>query len=382
MKTRLQFWLLAATVLVPAFAEAKDVSCTDGFDCLCDRISRSSDPAFTPGVLYCEDFENPVLNNGSNYVAGVDGRADGWADKYGAGKTDCLDMQYPSGTGQRDEGMEGRQPFSCIDIVQETTCEVESDCVFDGKSSLAHRLRPGHTGGIVGEAIFSSTKVRNFGVTMAVKVTTNYASPKDGNNNGPAHKMNEFGNGYQCIMGCSTFNAGNPGWPFATAMKSFGSNPGGTVVRGVDEWSAGDGGYRFGPTKTDYDFDRDLGKGRWGCLKMQWTGWGTSNASAIYWFNDREIIRVNGLDMTTLAENADGISEFFYNDYFNGSDGLGSGYTGSSLAYRVEDNMVVTSGAPASCVAIGLGDGSTPPPVTPPPASSTLGKPGTPIFTP
>lgn len=352
MRLRRQLWLLAASLLPPVLCEAKDAPCTDGVNCLCDRISVPSDPLYTPGVLFCEDFEDPVLDNGSRYMRGVDGRADGWARKYGPGSDDCIDVGVPSGLEQRDEGMEGTQAFSCFNVVQESRCEVGTDCVFEGTSSLAHRLRPGHTGGIVGLGTFSQTFLRDFGATMAVKVSTNYASPKEPGN-GPAHKMNEWGEGFQCIMGCATNNAGNPSWPFAAGLKDFTANPGGTLLRGVGEWD-GVSGYRFGPTHTDYDFDRDFGKGVWGCLKMQWTGWGTSNAEATYWFNDNEIVHLTNFDMHTLIDNAAGIRSFVFNDYFNGSDGIGSGYTGSSLAYRIEDNLVITSGAPASCAKIGF----------------------------
>jgi hypothetical protein len=386
MKIRLIHCLLLAFCLLPALAGAKDQTCTDGVNCLCDRISKSGDPSFTPGVLFCEDFEDPKLNNGSNYQRGVDGPADGWADKYGPGNQTCIDPTQPSGIGTRDEGEEGRQSFSCIDVVQENSCEVGNDCVFDGVSSLAFRLRPGIGAGIMGVAYFSPTNVRNFGFTYAVKLSSNYVGPHDPGSNGPANKTNEWGQSMSCILGCSTFNAGATSWPFAAGMKAFGSNPGGTVVRGRGEWD-GDSGYRFAPTQADYDFNRDWGKGNWGCFQMQWTGWGTSNATAKYWFNGKEIYNMQNFNMASLGGEASGIRSFVWNAYYNGADGTGSGYTGSSLAYRLEDNLVVTSGVPASCAAIGL-TGAPTPPASPPPAEpppptgGTLGTPGRPYFVP
>jgi hypothetical protein len=361
----------AAVSLAAGPAQAKDEACTDGQNCLCDRVKKPGDALYTSNVVFCEDFEDPVLNNGNDVVPGVEDRADGWADKYGPGVSDCLDLSQPAGEGLRDEGMEGTNPWSCINIVQENACEVGTDCVFQGKSSLAHRFRPNRNGGIVGNANWGSGNLRNFGATLVMKFSTNYISPKDGNA-GPANKTNEWGPRDQCILGCSVSNAGNPSAPFAATLKPFlNGNPGGVMVQGQVEWD-GSSGFRYGPTRTDYDFTRDWGKGNWGCMQMQWTGWGTSNAEARYWFNGKQIVHLRNLNMTGLQDNAGGISSFAFNNYYNGP-GTGTGYPGTTLAHRLEDNIVVTSGAPVSCNTIGLG-------VTPPPQEEELGAPGQPVI--
>ena len=347
-------WLLAGMILLLGFeAQAKDTACTYGQNCLCDRLKKTSDPLYNPNVIFCEDFENPVLNNGDSYQRGVNGKGDGWATKYGPPSDGCLDLSQPAGQGLRDEGAEGTQSWSCFNVVQENVCEVESDCVFEGTSSLAFKFKPNNTGGIIGRGNFTGGNTRDIGITIAMKVTRNFISPKDPGNNGPGAKTNEWGNLDQCIMGCSTFNAGNPSFPFAAGMKTFTSNPNPVVLRGQGEWD-GVSGYRFGPKSADYDFTRDWGKGNWGCLQIKWTGWGTSAAEGTYWFNGKEIISMKNFNMSTLKDNQSGIAGFSFNSYFNGADGTGSGYTGTSMAYRIEDNLVVTRGNPVSCEAVGF----------------------------
>jgi hypothetical protein len=380
---RIQAWVVAGLTLITAASSyAKDTACTYGQNCLCDRVKKSGDALYNPNVLYCEDFEDPSLNNGDavvyndSYVSqfGADARyGDGWAKKYGPQSDNCMTKNLPAGYNIRPRGAEGTHPWSCINIVQENGCEVGNDCVFEGSSALAFRMIKGQANGIVGRASISQNDIRNFGVTIAMKVTSNYVSPKDPGNNGPAHKTDEWGYNDNCIMGCSTSNAGNPPWPFAAALKTFTSNPGGQVLRGVGEWD-GSSGYRFGPTAADYNFDTMWGKGNWGCLQMKWTGWGSASAEATYWFNGKEIIHIKNLDMRTLKDNANGLSEFAFNAYYNGADGLGSGYTGASTAYRLEDNIVVTSGEPMSCNAIGLGTSVQ--------AAPALGAPGQPQLLP
>jgi hypothetical protein len=375
-------WLLASMILLfGAAAQAKDTPCTYGQNCLCDRLKKTSDPLYNPSVIFCEDFENPVLNNGDNYQPGVDGLADGWSRKYGPGPGDCLDLKYPSGTGQRDEGSEGTNAHSCINIVQEGACEVGTDCVFEGTSALAFRYRPNHTGGIMGGTKFIGGPTTNFGVTMLWKVTPNFVSPHDPGGNGPGAKSDEYGVSDSCILGCSTFNAGAgaQAYPFAGVTKPMTGRANPTILRGVGE--QGDDGYRFAPTTTDYQQSRDWPKGTWACYQTKWTGWGTKSASMTYWLNGREIIKMTNYDMTTMVNNQGGVGGFSWNDYYNGADGTGSGYTGSSLAYRIEDNVVVTNGDPVSCDAVGFtgaasaGDpsGGT---------TTTLGTPGRPMFTP
>ena len=378
-------WLLASMILLlGAAAQAKDTACTYGQNCLCDRFKKTSDPLYNPNVIFCEDFENPVLNNGDQWRSGVDGPADGWADKYGPGNDSCIDKSQPAGAGLRDEGEEGTNPHSCINIVQEGACEVESDCVFEGTSALAFRYRQNVAAGIMGKATFAGGNHHDFGVTMAWKVTTNYLTPHDPGGNGPGAKTDEFGVSDSCILGCSTSNAqaGRTAFPFAGVTKPMGSSPNPTIIRGRGEW--GGDGYRFAPNPADYDQTRDWPKGTWACYQVKWTGWGTSNATMTYWMNGREILNMTNYNMSSMSNNQNGVGSFSWNNYYNGADGTGSGYTGATLAHRLEDNIVVTNGDPVSCATIGFNGVSEPPP--PPPAGGgtppPLGKPGQPIFTP
>ncbi len=372
--------IAALLALVASGAAAKDTPCTDGVDCLCDRLANPADPLYDPNVVFCEDFEDPRLNNGDQLVPGVDGPADGWADKYGPPSNGCLDASQPAGQGLRDEGAEGTHPWSCFNIVQEGACEVGSDCVFDGTSSLGHRMRPGATQGIFGRASLTRPAT-NFGLTMVWKLSDNYVTPKERADR-VAQKSNEFGAYDHCILGCSVNNAGNPDYPFAATLKPFSRNPGGRALMGNLEWD-GSAGLRFGPTQSDYDFERDWGKGRWACVQMQWTGWGTSNASAKYWINGRPVLELAGIDMTALAGNRDagGLRGFAFNNYYN------NGYPGPSIAYRLEDNIVIRDGPPASCATIGFDsanatidaplepsdEGNSPPPAEEPPPAEPPG---------
>ena len=193
---------------------------------------------------------------------------------------------------------------------------------------------------------------------MAMKWTANYVSPKDGGA-GPAHKTNEWDHSVECIQGCSVSNAGSSGAPFGATVKPFSSEPHVDMIQGLYEYAGT--GFRFGPNSEDYSFTRDWGKGNWGCFQMQWTGWGTSSAEARYWINGRQILHMKNFDMSKQTDGAtDGIAEFKFNNFYNGTNGTDSGYPGSSIAYRLEDNIVVTSGAAVSCAAIGFATPSSP----------------------
>ena len=326
-------------------------NCDDGVDCYCDRVHDPEDALYNPGVIFCEDFEDPRLNDGDDSVPGVADSGDGWADKYPGQVDGCLDGSQPRGQGLKDEGAEGTNAWSCVNVVQEGACETGDDCVFDGDNALAHRAIPGKKNGITGRASFSGGYTNDFSVTMAIKYTDNFVLPKDGG--GVANKTNEFGEARTCILGCSVSNVSSD-TPFGATLKAFRlpdgphPGPGGTVHQG--QFNYQDGGWRFGPDNEDYDFHRDWGLGNWACFQMQWTGYGTSNASGTYWINGQQVFHASDLDLFDLPRDGGGrgINQFEWNNYYNG------GYSGSTIASRLEDNIVITNGTPVSCEAIGF----------------------------
>ena len=325
----------AALLLAAAPAGAKDETCTDGTSCLCDKIAQTD-----PGVVFCEDFESPLLNQ--------DGAGSGWTDAYGAPVDGC--WQKGLASGQWVKTVEGTCATCCVNVVTETACEVpgQTDCVFQGKQSLGHRYHPGATQGAVGGK--SIPTGANFGVTMAVKFSKNYAngdSPK---------KTDEFGPPNHCILGCSS----------ATYVSSSLGNPFHGVIfwdtsKAAPTWRnvVGHGGYSgvaFGwyPDVTStYDFNRDHGIDSWHCWKLHISNVGRPNATIRHWTDDRLLVQVENVDLTNMMNAAQGFNQITLNNYAN------EGYPGSSIAYRYEDNIVVTtSSEPVGCQAIGFNLGS------------------------
>jgi len=358
-------------ILAAAGAAAKDEACTDGVDCLCDDIAAlEADSGAT--VVFCEDFEAASLNDGDT-SEGSDANGtiwgDGWATKYGAGSDACIDLSKPPGIGRRDDGMEGTHSWSCVNVVQEGACEVGTDCVMQGTSSLTHRYIPGNTNGISSNGISGSawTVTRDFGITMAVKWSSNYSSPNENSVSGA--KTNEFGDGLNCILGCSALNAGasTDDAPFANTVKRLSSNPGGSVATGACAYESE--GYRCTASPGSYS----MTKGEWMCLRVTYTNWGLAGGTFTYELDGEELIDVTGLNFSShLDGDTDGIGSMRFNAYYNGVGPGDTGYAGGTQAYRGEDNIVVTNGAPVSCAAIGFSGGA--PPVTPPlvPAAPTL----------
>lgn len=330
------------------------------------------------GVVFCEDFEDSSLNNGNNYTPGVESSGDGWADKYGPGTDNCIDTSQPSGQSLRDEGMEGTQPWSCINVVQNNNCEGvdgNQQCVFQGNSSLMFRYVPNNTGGPGGGK--SWTQSRNFGITMAVKWSNNYVTPNELGISGA--KTDEWGNSASCILGCSSQNAGvgQDDAPFAGTLKPLASNPGGTAVVGTKEWD-GSSGFRFAPSSSSYTFK----KGQWQCLRFQAENWGLSNGRIRYWLDDALLVDIQNLNIVYASpyqNDSGGLNSIYWNAYYNGLNGGDSGYAGPSLAGRFEDNIVVTNGAPVSCASIGFSGSSTqnnPPTISvSAPTTATVGNP-------
>ncbi|MCC6641557.1 MAG: hypothetical protein IT386_10395 [Deltaproteobacteria bacterium] len=324
-----------ALLLAAAPASAKDETCTDGTSCLCDKIAQTD-----PGVVFCEDFERSVLDQ--------DGTGSGWVDTYGGPVDGCWQKGLP--TGEWVKSVEGTCPTCCVNVVKETTCEVpgQADCVFQGSRSLGHRYHPGATQGIVGSKGFS--RGTNFGVTMAVKYSKNFvvaAVPK---------KTNEFGPINNCLFGCSggTYVSHASGMPFHGNVYW---QPGAAAPT----WRAvvGKGGYSgvaFGwypNVPAEYDFNRDHGLDSWHCWRFHMTNVGQTGAKVRQWMDDKLLVQIEDVDLRNMQQASAGFDSISFNNYYN------EGYPGSSIAYRYEDNIVVTtSSEPVSCQAIGFSSGS------------------------
>ena len=340
----------AALLLAAAPAGAKDETCTDGTSCLCDKIAQTD-----PGVVFCEDFESPLLNQ--------DGAGSGWTDAYGA----PVDGWWQKGlaSGQWVKTVEGTCATCCVNVVTETACEVpgQTDCVFQGKQSLGHRYHPGETQGIVGSKSFQAGA--NFGVTMAVKFSKNFAnqdSPK---------KTDEFGPSSNCVMGCSSGTIVSPvsGNPYHGSFFTTSQITGATALRGLINSDAS--AFRWAArVPTDYDFDRNFGLDSWHCRQFHVSGVGKAGARIRDWIDGNLLVDVTNVDLTKIRDAAAGLNSITWNNYMNGA------YQGSTIAYRYEDNVVVTtSSEPVSCEAIGFNlGGSTPP--------TQLGVPGQPKLIP
>ena len=320
-------------------------SCTDGVDCFCDKIKNYR--KFKERVVFCEDFEDPALNtNDTSYNPNT-----GWLQKYNGIVNGCW-----------ESGVEGTCSTCCINIVQEGACEVtgESDCVFDGGNSLGHRLQPGKTGGIVGTANWNTVDgVRDFSITYAIKYSSNFVDPTT------AMKTNEFGERDSCILGCSTSQC-NFGRiiPFQVGGIRFKDNitsPVGTHIVGSECIYGGNGyklivsGYSWGNPKGVND---DFGPGEWGCFTVQFIGYGTGDASWKIWFKNKLIAHVENVDMTyapwdinnnKLSPDHFGLKSHKWNHYYN------DGFTGSTVAYRYEDNFIIVTGKdPFPCSGMGF----------------------------
>jgi hypothetical protein len=179
--------------------------------------------------------------------------------------------------------------------------------------------------------------------------------------------MNEFGAGRHALMG-ATLSSGSAGanHPFAGGIFNTGT-PSPSMVLGLSSVPSGLPGFTyFSPDRSRYQWGTTNKLDQWGCFQMHWDGWGTSNTRFRYWFNGAPIIegRMNSSTMYQ-GNDANGLGSIVWNNYYNGADGIGSGYPGSTVAYRYEDNVIVTDGTePISCAAIGAGSSSTPPPPT------------------
>lgn len=341
-------------------------NCTDDSTCLCDTITASY-----PDVFFCEDFELPTLANT------VDSQ-NGWHTLYTEGgirgtDNNCLIDDSDPATfragflGDAEAEAAGQ---ACMAHSYEGNCEVagETDCVENGSGgtySLGHRMQPGRTQGITGRAPWGTTAPR-FGVTMLMKYSSNMVLP-DGNPTGagPAFKHNEFGRGDHAIMGFVGYANGGlaiRNAPFAAGIwTEFGtSTPSMTKGQAETVFIDGAGDYTYySAVSPDYSSSSDFGLGNWGCFQYHVDSIGSSAATIRFWFNEALILQgtfdLDDLDGPFDADEA-GFDRHAWNNYYNGPsiiDVDGDGYPGSTVAYRWEDNVVITSAAePVPCGAI------------------------------
>lgn len=355
--TSLVFVFAGAAVLgVSSDADAQGRgSCTDGQDCYCDRVKSSGDPLYDPNAIFCEDFEDPILNYSREPVNGDKGDS-GWAQTYPGQVGGCFDRNHGGWN------VEGPEDYKCVNVVQSGACDSpDANCVFDGNNSLGLKFRPGQTGGIVGTADFDSA-TRRIGYTYIYRYSKNFVRPS-----GPV-KTNEFGDGNNCLLGCNTNNIDRwhpsdpspppsmSSWiPKAMSMGLPEANcPNGScfgrLIRGVQGVS---NSYHLAPRDGDYG-ESDHPIGAWGCQSFHIDGWGTADATIRSWHNGALLVHVEGADLTGLRHGTAPMASFVFNNYHN------NGYPGSSVAYIYQDNIHITTGPePISCDALGFAAGTS-----------------------
>jgi len=331
--------------------DADAAACTDGVDCVCDVIKSQY-----PDVFFCDDFENPGYDKAGPLQPGH-----AWYDNYGnAAGDDC-------------EGPNGR---CYVNVVKSNACAAtnETDCVFDGKQSLGHPYKPGETGGISGEAHWEGGMKRTFGITYALRFSPTF---QEGNGT----KMNRTTGGAvgptgtkQEVLGQgasedaafydsngrykdSTF-FGERNIPYQAHIDhdTCGSAPASpcttppTVIEGLWGENAVHIVMAPHPDHGIYDWERTNGPGEWMCHKVHYKNWGTANAEVRHWINGKLVIHIKNMDMRRIkAGDENGQDAHEWDNFRN------TGYDGPNVAYRYEDNFVITSAdEPVPCEAIGF----------------------------
>lgn len=364
--------------------------CTDGVNCYCDDIANPASQWFVPNLLFCEDFEEAALN---------DGTGAGWTNKYGYGNSgsdaDCTDDNYT-----REGTAEARDV--CINIVTEAVgasgCDNYGandglDCVREGSQSLGLRYNPrapyapantrnGIFGGGYKGTSWTPPTDGNFSVTMARKWSLNFEGPF-----GSANKSHEFstnnGNELQCLLGCALNSCADFPYGYYNPILTS-TEPGVTEPRACPTclcglsggWQPFDGvgfldftprtgrlsaatvnrGYAFQTTDaavvdfgpmTNYQPDTTLGE--WHCSQFHYSGWGTTNTRVRWWWDGVLIIDVTGVDTVNMNPSNKAFARFAWNNYFNDS------YRGGTRAYQYQDMMTVSHGPePVPCHYLGF----------------------------
>jgi len=392
--------------------------CTDGVDCYCDRVQGGD--LNDPNVVLCEDFEAVTLHDDVNVGGGAPlygpwydhgfeptrrGVNSYWTKTYGPSMFICA---WPADTPQNptvgitckpgettggcfpaewraDDLWQGND-YACIDIVQngEFDDEIPSlldpvvvgshSGVFDGKQSLAHRVRAGSTAGILGIGNFGQA-LKTLGVTMAVAYPTNSAQVDLWDY---PWKHNEW----QTVAE-SRFDPAfvfhnkselSDDTPFAHSMLIHRSKTlsdcqaalANANIRRGNVFCAANGNLWYRADPNFYKQSTDFPFGTWGCVQGHFENLGSLNTSVKIWFNDTLIIDFDGLDGSFLS-NRDGYNALMWNNYSNRNQ---TSNLSTETTYRYEDNIHITADPPVSCEQIGFPTGTQPPP--PPPLVGDL----------
>jgi len=348
--------------------EVNSGACTDGVDCFCDRVNDSGDSIYDANTIFCEDFEDPSLED-RTVDPGAQGSS-GWFLKYPGQVGECFSQAtYGSWV------VEGPEAEFCVNVVQPGACDnPDPDCVHDGNASAGFKFRPGRGGGFMGTALFSENTT-TFGATIIKKYSTNFVDV------GFPIKTDEFsrsgGKAAHCFFGCNTTNLANitdpePNNPLSTVnpgsmaigtslacaenASCYGTGSGGTIGRKCNDYPANtscSASMHFTPEPTTWDTG-DWPLGDWACLQFHIAGWGTSNGTIRFWRNGVLQGTRTGVNLTDMRDGENSIGQLAWNNYYNGA-GTPQGYDpGLEKAYTYEDNVHVTKGPePISCAAAG-----------------------------
>lgn len=293
------------------------------------------------GVLYCEDFEQ---------VSDLQS----WRARYGDPFDGCIG------------------PTCVADLVSGG---------FGGSRSLAQQWFPGREGGTTGLVRFAQTPQRRVTITLARKYTSNFV-PRD--HGVKDNRFEESGGNFEIFGESSTGIGVGVGQKTSGNRFPFGApldiEPNSCVVppftsstqrvctanttATVGYAGENDVHYDLIPG-AGYDYTADMHPGQWVCLQAAFDNWGTDQMTARYWVGGRKVLDVAGIKGTKLrAALANGVTSFDFVAFYN------DGYEGTTQAQRLDDNIVIGSGAePVPCSAIGFGASASGAPSAPPVAS-------------
>jgi hypothetical protein len=384
-------WLVLVWLgLLPGVAQAS----------YCDRVQGGD--LNDPLLLLCEDFEAPTLHEDVSVGAGAPhygpwyddagflnarGHNSYWRRRYGSAVGACAwwkGVPASPTVGRKcgyDTCFQGEwrpddrwqaNSFACIDIVRngEFNAEVPSltspikpgggSGVLEGTQSLAHRIGPGQTAGILGEVLFPAPQ-RTLGVTLAVAYPTNSAAAGANLWRG-AWKHNEWGNHRDGLFMFHNGSALSEDDPFQHFLQFHTVGPVGkaacesavkaATIRAGLVWCDPDVSMQYRPTLPTYVRSRDWPFGTWGCVRGHFINLGLANATIKIWFNNTLIIDFDVDSRFTTAATQNGIASFVWNAFTNFND-PNVGQT-TVTTYRYEDNLHIRAGAPVSCAQIGF----------------------------
>ena len=370
--------------------DPQEDGCTDGIDCRCDQLVS----LYGDQIVFCEDFENPVLQEDG----GWQNTGGGWRDQRYSG----INLWCQGQTGVPSFGNQNSNIVNnngCIYLLRagdessqpgegysETGISVE-DQTFDGNVTLMQTIRPqdgtmitandgiqyplNQPGGLHGQAVFDRV-VADFGITTARYTAASVP------NLGPAWKGNQYTpqkaallgtyNTTNCTDGSTNFQTGLGSqyepfsgtlWNSESTEEVFTNTVGASCVTG--------GTIKSRPSQGDTN---RFPRGEWVCQQVQYEGWGTPNGRIRQWADGVLIIDIN-VDMSNpkakwIEPDGPGLKRFYWNNYYNGSPTGGfSNWNGvvstrnqgpqtTTWSGRLQDNLVVKEGSPVSCEEIGF----------------------------